>query len=87
MEGVITNKTKYPKMNLYENSVIRNTNMHQRGSLVIFDVSYIGRLLHSDVFTESLQAFKTSSRNWPIKASLPKSVLLSSLLKVAWGMT
>ena len=37
--------------------------MHQRGALVIFDVSNVGRLLHSDIFTESLQAFKTISRN------------------------
>jgi len=42
---------------------MRNTYMHQCGALVIFDVSNVGRLLHSDVLTESLQAFKTSSRN------------------------
>ena len=35
--------------------------MHQCGALVIFDISNVGRLLHSDVLTESLQAFKTSS--------------------------
>ena len=32
--------------------------MHQRGTLVIFDVTNVGRLLHSDVFTETLQKLK-----------------------------
>ena len=35
-----------------------DTYMHQRGTLVIFDVTDVGRLLHPDVLTEALQTLK-----------------------------